>query len=674
MDDPNQRLGESSTSNSASTSTSTSATASTSASSSAETTTTLSSKPEPRRPSPLQSSAAFLHHLHTDPKSHHITLSAGLTRQPSAPPTARSPAPALIQSEPTVSPSSDEQAPQYTRTPSNGSGSSLKPPPAIKRASSKRTRPTSAPSRPSDGNNGHTSPAFGHASQPVDIPVAGAEEDEQEGASCVADFMREDMQQMGDAMDVLSVSDTPRGQGRTMLVGRAGSSIPVPMPPQGIEPQGSSPESDEIGWIEFGRNYAAGHFDPNKIPKPPVVTIEEPISSARSSPGLRYQSLDTAFLGPKQPTSSDTNSSGGSRDTAASIISTVPSSAPSISPSQSAEAVPTAKGLGMKARSFEAERLINRSKAPLVRPSGLSIPTYNMAAATVRMASASSGYGAGSFAPLGAPSPDQELTDPMAAFVVPQHAEKVKGDSDPSHGSRFPLSRSMSTAITTNHSHGRELPTISASPMPTPNERPTANAQAPHRLSPWANGGNLQSHIPAATAPVEKTIEAETQDDYFGKAVSPPVNVFSRQTSYNTSTTSGSSQQTVTGPSSTPLPRRSQTPPPPQVDSNLNDSPPPLSNWTQMGDLYDKYGWLPAPLPPNEEARRKALYRFNILHTAPDMNFDRIAHMAKLVFNTKIVLIALIDGSRQWHKTHNGLDAVEVDRVGSFCGHSILAK
>jgi hypothetical protein len=93
-----------------------------------------------------------------------------------------------------------------------------------------------------------------------------------------------------------------------------------------------------------------------------------------------------------------------------------------------------------------------------------------------------------------------------------------------------------------------------------------------------------------------------------------------------------------------------------------------------MGELYNKFGWLPAPLPPNEEARRRALYRFNILHTAPDMNFDRIAHMAKLVFNTKIVLIALIDGGTQWHKTQSGLGADEVSRVSSFCGHSILAK
>jgi hypothetical protein len=56
------------------------------------------------------------------------------------------------------------------------------------------------------------------------------------------------------------------------------------------------------------------------------------------------------------------------------------------------------------------------------------------------------------------------------------------------------------------------------------------------------------------------------------------------------------------------------------------------------------------------------------------MNFDRIAHMAKLVFNTKIVLIALIDGGTQWHKTQSGLGADEVSRVSSFCGHSILAK
>lgn len=37
--------------------------------------------------------------------------------------------------------------------------------------------------------------------------------------------------------------------------------------------------------------------------------------------------------------------------------------------------------------------------------------------------------------------------------------------------------------------------------------------------------------------------------------------------------------------------------------------------------------------------------RFNIWNTGHDMNFDRIAHLVKLVFNTRIVVISLIDGT-----------------------------
>ena len=40
-------------------------------------------------------------------------------------------------------------------------------------------------------------------------------------------------------------------------------------------------------------------------------------------------------------------------------------------------------------------------------------------------------------------------------------------------------------------------------------------------------------------------------------------------------------------------------------------------------------------------------YRFNIWYTGPDMNFDRIAHLAKLVFNTKGVMVSLIDSNEQ---------------------------
>jgi hypothetical protein len=35
------------------------------------------------------------------------------------------------------------------------------------------------------------------------------------------------------------------------------------------------------------------------------------------------------------------------------------------------------------------------------------------------------------------------------------------------------------------------------------------------------------------------------------------------------------------------------------------------------------------------------------MNTGPDLNFDRIAHLAKLVFNTKGVIISVIDGQQQ---------------------------
>jgi hypothetical protein len=39
--------------------------------------------------------------------------------------------------------------------------------------------------------------------------------------------------------------------------------------------------------------------------------------------------------------------------------------------------------------------------------------------------------------------------------------------------------------------------------------------------------------------------------------------------------------------------------------------------------------------------------RFNIWNTGPDVNFDRIAHLARLVFNTKYAAIAMVDRNEQ---------------------------
>jgi len=40
-------------------------------------------------------------------------------------------------------------------------------------------------------------------------------------------------------------------------------------------------------------------------------------------------------------------------------------------------------------------------------------------------------------------------------------------------------------------------------------------------------------------------------------------------------------------------------------------------------------------------------HRFNIWNTGPDPSFQRIAYLVKLVFNTKVVVISLIDENEE---------------------------
>lgn len=63
--------------------------------------------------------------------------------------------------------------------------------------------------------------------------------------------------------------------------------------------------------------------------------------------------------------------------------------------------------------------------------------------------------------------------------------------------------------------------------------------------------------------------------------------------------------------------------------------------------MFLELGYVPAPYPPDELERRRALNQFNIRNSGSDMNFDRIEHLTKLVFNTKVVLISLIDSNEQ---------------------------
>ncbi len=58
----------------------------------------------------------------------------------------------------------------------------------------------------------------------------------------------------------------------------------------------------------------------------------------------------------------------------------------------------------------------------------------------------------------------------------------------------------------------------------------------------------------------------------------------------------------------------------------------------------------------NEVERLRVLEQYGILDTPHEEPFERIAALARLIFETPIVLISLVDDRRQWFKTNIGLD------------------
>lgn len=115
-------------------------------------------------------------------------------------------------------------------------------------------------------------------------------------------------------------------------------------------------------------------------------------------------------------------------------------------------------------------------------------------------------------------------------------------------------------------------------------------------------------------------------------------------------------------------------------------SSPSLSTHIGLGrrveEFYRKNGYLPAIMPPDEGERRQALRRYGPPTVRGNVNFERIAHLVKLVFNTKLVLISLVGEDTQFFQTEVGakslgyskdwLQKVAAPRDCSMCAHAIL--
>ncbi|MFZ5670756.1 MAG: PAS domain S-box protein [Pseudomonadota bacterium] len=72
-----------------------------------------------------------------------------------------------------------------------------------------------------------------------------------------------------------------------------------------------------------------------------------------------------------------------------------------------------------------------------------------------------------------------------------------------------------------------------------------------------------------------------------------------------------------------------------------------------------------------EAARLAALRSYDILDTAPEAQFERLAELAADLFDAPFAMIALVDEDRLWFKARLGVTATEAPRALSVCGQVI---
>ncbi|MBB5710466.1 GAF domain-containing protein [Sphingomonas xinjiangensis] len=72
-----------------------------------------------------------------------------------------------------------------------------------------------------------------------------------------------------------------------------------------------------------------------------------------------------------------------------------------------------------------------------------------------------------------------------------------------------------------------------------------------------------------------------------------------------------------------------------------------------------------------QAARLAALHSYGILDTPPERPFDAIVEQARMLCDTPIALVSLIDSERQWFKARAGIDDGETALETSVCAIAI---
>ncbi|KAG8733967.1 His Kinase A domain containing protein [Ceratobasidium sp. 423] len=474
---------------------------------------------------------------------------------------------------------------------------------------------------------------------------------------------------------------TPEAERASQTPQPGGGSAP---PTSGV-PQGSS-SSRVVDWTTFMQAYANGEWDPVRTPEPPFE-LELPGAPVRASgspmiSNSALSSTSTVAATLSLSLSSSPSSSSPSRGLAG------PERRPRIAPDSRTGSIASRRGTATPDLSgsnnhfihpnfpyVNAPRKVQRSHSDVeVRSPGgvppatlpaLPSPSIDRAATAATIRWAGSGV---NVAPYALPSPEAaELLDPMRKALPVLNPPPF-------------------------HSRSRLSNFWEASPQ-DPVPPPTIIPQPPSpEVIPLKEKSNTRPFPLQKSSSSSTRRPSNSQGDYFSRSPSRAHSrAHSRSPASDTSRdVPGQSSNGNNQPSNPPAPVSASTWTNLAVSSrtNLTDAclPDPFRGSADMefftpsenlfkpDDNGDQPSYLIPPLPPDELERRKALYRFNILHTSRDVNFDRITHLCKLVFSTKMVIISLIDKDEQWFKSESGFGVEGTSRDSSFCAHTILQR
>ncbi|RDB26087.1 Hybrid signal transduction histidine kinase B [Hypsizygus marmoreus] len=494
----------------------------------------------------------------------------------------------------------------------------------------------------------------------------------------------------------------------------------------------SATNKSDNDWETFISAYASGRWDPRRTPSAPRshVTVsthaglslmtEPPASSPIASNSLESGSYHGSYHMNIKPGDSMQSQADpqdirlhpkdGNNHTPATLDASA-GALPSKSPATSSSSLsfrrfrPTAP-INLPIPAHRMRSSFSTSSTPLpaageTLPSSSAVSHSNTevqtTVATLRWAAARV-----DISPLALPSPEHELTDPMRGVTAVVPGSRLP---DINHSATDPLTpggtRKLrltsfwhgTTDVETDAAPGvpsRLTTLVNVSPESSQDTSPVPVSVVPEHVR---SHSKIEASIPPATAPAGAHASDEMlSDDYFGASAvgahgntNPPrtqevatVPVVDHVTSPEMGTMSVPAlprRVCLTRQTSSPLPIASSRDPR-FAGRVATESVTSMKSGRAAKEeqMFAELGYLAPPNPPDELERRRALYKFNIWNTGPDLNFDRIAHLAKLVFSTKGVMISLIDGNEQWFKSEWGVKTPSCARIHSFCAHSILQR